>query len=234
MCFSPTPFPFENLWLREPILFEMVIANWQSTGSLLLLDRIHSYINAIVRWGCDFMSQFKRRITWLKNELSHAQLNHNVQTTTYYSSLWTELNTLLLKEKVFWKQRSKLFWLKEEDANTKFFHSYASHRRRINRISWLQDASGVWQYNSTIVHDLILQYFNQLFLSDIGDSHYVVWCVQTWVTTEDNLSLLAPYSADEFKHVLSQMHSDKASGPYRLNLGFYHKFLSLLGLDITV
>lgn len=68
----------------------------------------------------------------------------------------------------------------------------------------------------------------------MGDYHYLLGSVQTWVTTEDNLSLLAPYSADEFKHALSQMHSDKALGPYRQNLGFYHKFLSLLGSDIVV
>lgn len=163
MCFSPTRFPFENLWLRETVLVEVVTANWQSIGSLLLLDHICSCINAIARWGCDFMSQFKCRIIWLKNELLHAQLTDNVQTTAYYSSLRIELNTLLLKEKVFWKQQSKLFWLKEGDANTKFFHSYASHRRRINQNFGLQDASCVWQYYSTVVHDLILQYFISYF-----------------------------------------------------------------------
>lgn len=54
-----------------------------------------------------------------------------------------EFLLLALKEKVFWKQRSKVLWLKEGDRNTKFFHKTASHHRNNNGIFGLF-IDGVW------------------------------------------------------------------------------------------
>ncbi|XP_021606289.1 uncharacterized protein LOC110610600 [Manihot esculenta] len=101
---SPARFQFENVWLKDLELIDLVTANWRST-SAQLLDHLRFYSDIMARWGGDFLSQFKRRIQWLKNELSHARSPDNIHTVSYYSSLHSELNDLLLKEEVFWKQR---------------------------------------------------------------------------------------------------------------------------------
>lgn len=50
-----------------------------------------------------------------------------------------EINEVMLREEIMWKQRSRALWLKWRDRNMKFFHATASQWRRKNRIEGLQN-----------------------------------------------------------------------------------------------
>ena len=48
-----------------------------------------------------------------------------------------ELEDVLLKEEVQWRQKSRVKWIKEGDCNSKFFHRVASGRRSRKFIKYL-------------------------------------------------------------------------------------------------
>lgn len=48
-----------------------------------------------------------------------------------------KLEQIYLKEKIYWKQRSKQKWLEDGDHNTIYFHVVANHRRKKNMINTL-------------------------------------------------------------------------------------------------
>lgn len=58
--------------------------------------------------------------------------------------LQDDINLLLEQEVVFWRQRSRVSWLKEGDKNTKKFHAQCNQRRKTNLIRGLRDDDGVW------------------------------------------------------------------------------------------
>ncbi|KAK2658726.1 hypothetical protein Ddye_005259 [Dipteronia dyeriana] len=53
-----------------------------------------------------------------------------------------ELEELLDREELYWKQRSRVDWLLERDRNSKLFHAKASARKKKNIISMLVDDDG--------------------------------------------------------------------------------------------
>ena len=56
-----------------------------------------------------------------------------------YLEVSKKLDDLLLKQEIFWAQRSRISWLKHEDKNTKFFHTKASQWRRRNHIQSIKN-----------------------------------------------------------------------------------------------
>ena len=79
---------------------------------------------------------------------------------------------------------------------------------------------------------LAKEYFENLFNASDGYCDPVLNVVQTRITNDDNEALLAPFSIDEFKAAIVQMHPDKSSGPDGFNPAFYQKFWPLIGKDI--
>lgn len=79
---------------------------------------------------------------------------------------------------------------------------------------------------------LILQYFSNLFTPTPCNTHPVLQAVAPCINAEDNHLLAAPFSDDEFKDVVIQMHSDKALVPDGLNPTFYKRFWALCGGEV--
>lgn len=133
---------------------------------------------------------------------------------------------------VYWQQHAHNSWLLKGDRNMKFFHAFASKRKRMNMVKKLEDDGGGVVDGGRLKSYIVGQYQN-LFLSCAGGGvEEVTDCVQHRVTHEMNEQLNAPYSGDEVWEALQCIGDLKAPRADGIPAIFYKRFWHLLGEHI--
>ncbi|XXG49420.1 hypothetical protein AAC387_Pa02g3610 [Persea americana] len=226
-------FRFENLWLREVDCVDVIRNSWVSSVGSPIQRKISVCGSALLEWGGhlarDFrncMSDCKRRMVLLRGSRDQEGIDEFTEAKNRY-------NALLHSHEVFWKQRSKSFWLKEGDMNSRYFHMTASARKRKNTFVKLCNNHGQWCLTPDEIDSMIVEYFRNLFTSSGCQGEEVLNCVEMKVSSEQNSMLMAPFSAIEVKEALFGMHPDKSPGPNGMNPAFYQKFWHIVGEDVT-
>ncbi|XP_019151924.1 PREDICTED: uncharacterized protein LOC109148644 [Ipomoea nil] len=138
----------------------------------------------------------------------------------------------LCAEEAFWRQRAKQHWLQGADRNTKFFHKYASHRKKKNIVEKLKDDDGVWKEGRAL-DSLVASYYKQIFTSGGSPGSFSVDSMRSRVTEAQNAHLLRPFEPEEVRAAMFSMGKDKSPGPDGMNPGFYQAFWDVIGKDVT-
>lgn len=82
--------------------------------------------------------------------------------------LKSELSDLLLREEIYWKDKSMEYWINDGDFNTKYFHASVKAKRSMNKINCIKDSQGRWQDKPKEVENLAIMCFKSL----LGSSFY--------------------------------------------------------------
>ncbi|XP_074347583.1 uncharacterized protein LOC141686447 [Apium graveolens] len=133
----------------------------------------------------------------------------------YNEARW-EFLKLLEKQEVYWNQRAKQLWLKKGDQNTRFFHNYASGRKRHNQLTRLKNKNGVWKENREDIRAIITEYFEELFQATTLAGGLSEREVINRVTEEQKHKLLIPVTHEKVKEA-----------------GFYQAYWSIVGNDVV-
>ncbi|KAK6153950.1 hypothetical protein DH2020_013589 [Rehmannia glutinosa] len=79
-----------------------------------------------------------------RNKMKFFRRGRDIFSIGEFKKAQDQYNLLLAQQEDFWKQRAKIFWLKGGDANTKYFHTVASSRKRHNLFDRLKNEAGSW------------------------------------------------------------------------------------------
>ncbi|XP_020412490.1 uncharacterized protein LOC18793550 [Prunus persica] len=205
--------------------FEGATFTWFSTrngGIKERLDRAHSCTKCVRRlkppgiqlmqWQRSMFGTTKAEIQRVRSQLDVVWRQPNSENTTAtYHLLMSQLDSLLSREEAFWKQRSKVSWLKEGDRNTRFFHQRASNRKQRNYVKGLRDNTGRWREDEQGLQYVVLDYFTHLFTSSAsGSEGESIDAVESRVTPDMNNLLLTDYCDAEIHEAVFQMYPTKA------------------------
>ncbi|GAU26876.1 hypothetical protein TSUD_02790 [Trifolium subterraneum] len=225
-------FKFENAWLEEPNLNDVVKGGWNRELHNPLLAKLQTCTEDLEVWGAKIRSRFKKSIAEFREEMEQNRDHSSELCLQKYQLAREKLSLVLKQEEDYWRQRSKTHWLRDGDSNTKFFHAVASARKKKNHITQLSNNDGVMIQEHQGKCNIAKNYFEQLFQQEEGHEDEITCLINHRVSNEDNCSLIREFEIDEFREALFSMHSDKAPGPDGLNPAFYKRFWDLCGVEI--
>lgn len=119
------------------------------------------------------------------------------------------------------------------DQNTRFFHNYATGRKKGNQIARLKDHTGEWRDTTQDIQEIIVSYFSELFQASGSAGGLTDREIVKNVTEEQNIQLIKSISSEEVKDAVFSMHPGKSPGYDGLNPAFYQVYWSIVGEDVV-
>lgn len=155
--------------------FHLIMDNWQQLHiSADLPTKLSQFSGSLKAWTCARFADTPRKIESLRRELNGLlNLLQAQNNGCRIAELEHRVDKMVCQEEFHWNQRARINWLAQGDGNTKFFHVFASERKRINHIKGLFDDKGQWCANEKDIADINLKYFAQLFSSSKPLNHEI-------------------------------------------------------------
>lgn len=136
--------------------------------------------------GKKIRSRFTARIDDCRRELDVLRQKMDDESVIKFQEVSNKISNPIAQEEAYWKQQPKIFWLKDGDINSKFFHTSTTTKKKLNNIT-----------SMTFEED------SDLNVDKIGPC----------IFNDDNNALFVPFTMNEFKIALYQMDSNKSPGP---------------------
>ncbi|XP_057855277.2 uncharacterized protein LOC131064959 [Cryptomeria japonica] len=141
------------------------------------------------------------------------------------NSLKVGLVEIILREEMFWQDKSRELWIETGDSNSKFFHASLKAKRNKNIINHLMDDSGRLVGKAEELECIVVKYFEKILGSAVGQNDesvgYLLDIIDKKISEEDNAILMSPITKDEVKKATFDLHLHKAPGLDGVTMEFY-------------
>jgi hypothetical protein len=202
---SPHMFKFEAYWLNQEGFSDLMAKWWLSFPSGPLTSQIWKIKLEQLRlklkgWNANLKRENRDKKHHFTSSITQYELllgQRDLSEDKYISFFAAKngLSNVYRDEVVYWQQCARLQWLSRGDANSKFFHSISSSRRRANQLTSLQIA-GTEVRDPDVIKSHIFHYYKDLLGSK--GSTWLAFSADIWeenekVYSSENISLTAPF-----------------------------------------
>ncbi|GAU10318.1 hypothetical protein TSUD_418940, partial [Trifolium subterraneum] len=113
-------FRFENMWLKEEDVEEVVVDGWGRERGVDITSRTTRCADKPQRWGRRKRMKFKQEVAECGDKMERLRGSHNLLDSGRYKEVQERHAKLLIQEETYWRKRAKMQWLREGDLNTNF------------------------------------------------------------------------------------------------------------------
>lgn len=224
-------FRFENFWLLSEQFPEILQNCWDvpvhhDDCAKIITAKFKSLRKTLKEWqasktGLKTLTANTRLILQFLEVLGEYR-DLSLEEWNFLNLLKSHLLALLEQQKLFWKQRGSIKWVKFGDAGTKFFHANTTIRHRGNLITELHAEDGTIVSDHNEKEKLLWEDFKLR----LGTSEFNGLVVDPglFIQFNDNLlTLKDPFSQEEIDGIIRAIPNDKSPGPDGFNNEFLKK-----------
>ena len=241
------PLRFENIWLTHPDFISNIGKWWvedvpiQGTNMFLLHQRLKHIKLRLKEWKKNEfgnISKAKKEVEQKLQEINQVLITDGFieERKIQVDSLQREWEDKCKKEEIFWRQKSRVQWVKEGEINTKFFHQSTMDHRSHNMISKLKDTQGKHLSTHKEIESTLVQHFQSIAKEPLIDRSEYIYNftkhIPKLVTREYNYNLNRPMTEEEVSEVIKEMQNGKAPGPDGINVDFFKACWEIVKHDI--
>ncbi|KAJ9693798.1 hypothetical protein PVL29_009659 [Vitis rotundifolia] len=227
---GPTPFRFENMWLKVEGFKDMVRAWWQEievrgSASFRLNVKMKEIKKNLRVWNKEVFGRLETNKAAALEQVDHwdrveSERNLTVEEADLKKEAKDSFKKWVLLEEAHWRQHSREIWLREGDRNTGFFHRMASAHRRNNTMGRIK-VNGEWLIEEQEVREGVVNSFQQVLSEDMVWQADIGSIQVDCISQQEAESLEVPFSEGEIHSALMEMNGDKAPGPDGFTVAFW-------------
>ncbi|KAM6567827.1 hypothetical protein CsatA_026955 [Cannabis sativa] len=225
------------MWGRDPRCFWVVRNAWReelhSNPMINLYRKLKKTKDHLSKWNKTQFRHIRLQVEEAKSALQKIESNDLIQEETLHDAR-QNLNEALTREEIFWRQKSRVAWLKHGDRSTKFFMASTTIRRRRNYIQTVKADNGEWVTDSRVIAVLFSSKFNSIFTRRAQANPEGQSLLSNPLIEDNiNLQLISEPSESDILLCLRSMGNDKAPGPDGMSVAFYTQHWEVIKQDFV-
>jgi hypothetical protein len=235
-------FIFQPYWVRIPGFIDVVASAWgsypQAADPCRVLDhKLRNVAKALKSWSSKKVGSIKLQLALVREVILAFDAEQDSRALLPWEaelrrSLKLQVLGLASLARTIARQKSRVLFLAEGDANTKFYHLQACHRGRKSRIETLS-VEGTKIISDRGMADALFQYYNEILEVDFERSARIdLAAIGVPSLPLDDLEV--PFTEDEVRGVINDMPNDKAPGPDGFTALFYKKAWDIIKQDVML
>ncbi|KAL6314020.1 hypothetical protein AAG906_011754 [Vitis piasezkii] len=227
---GPSPFRFENMWLKVEGFLDLIRCWWREievrgTASYRLAAKTKELKQKLKVWNREVFGHLEDNKRAALQQVDYwdgveSERSLSLEETELKKEAKESYQKWVMLEESHWRQLSREVWLKEGDKNTGFFHRMANAHRNNNTVDRVK-IDGVWLEEDQEVREGIANAFHQRLSEDVGWKADIEGIQLNRISQQEAKSLEIPFSENEIHSALMEMNGDKAPGPDGFTMAFW-------------
>lgn len=162
-------FRYEYMWERVDSLSSSIDISWKKNGEAESLEKLGTKLTTMQadlrQWAAKDFGSILKDTAAIRKELGNLWRDPQPSgQQDKIKQLSKDLDELLLREEMMWRQRSRVSELKEGDRSTKYFQRKATWRKKKkNTIAKLKDELGNWITDKKGIEDHATKFFRFIY-----------------------------------------------------------------------